>query len=314
MENGVRKSVAIRDVIIASIASFLLYYMGFGELIFVFPLLLISTRYGKGFSAAAILLETILVLASSYFLREDGAIGFPIMLIDLYIPLSLLAAGTSWLISERKSFGLRLFYALIPSCIFLIALIVYLGRDTALYSSVFNYYQDVFEAMLSPFLNVDAFDHEMWNAICSAFIMVMLSLLLPIVLCFACATLFTFESVLHSRESEWEDRVARLELDGKVIWIFLALWLLILLSRFISLPTIAVALLFNVALSFTISYAIQGFSVLYYRLRKRGRKLKSYTLFLILIAIVLFVPGINIIIVLGLPLIGVLETFIELRK
>ena len=59
---------------------------------------------------------------------------------------------------------------------------------------------------------------------------------------------------------------------------------------------------------------VQGFSVLYYNMRKKGRKLKSYTLFLILLAIALFIPGINFIIVLGLPLIGVLETFIELRR
>lgn len=138
-------------------------------------------------------------------------------------------------------------------------------------------------------------------------------MIIPVVLCFVCVTCFSYESMLHSRESDWEERVARLELDGRAIWIFLALWLLVLLSRFISIPTIAGIALFNVTLSFTVVYAIQGFSVLYYNLCKR-RRFKSYTLFLILLAIALLAPGVNIIVVLGLPLVGVLETFFELRK
>ena len=174
--------------------------------------------------------------------------------------------------------------------------------------------EDAFEVLLSPFINVEALGEEFWSLFCSTLLQIVGAMVIPLVLCFVCVTCFTYESVLHSRESDWEDRVSLLELDGRMIWIFLALWLGVLLSRFVSIPTIAGIALFNVTLSFTVVYAIQGFSVLYYRLRKRGRKLKSYTLFLILLAIALLVPGINILIVLVLPLLGVLETFFELRK
>ena len=306
--------LAFRDGAVAVVVSFFFFYLGFGEFIFVFPLLLLSTRFKKRVSALAILVEAFIVVFYTYLNRAEGELSLLLMLFELYIPLSLLAAGMTWLISEGKRIGIRLLLALLPSILFFIILYVFLEQEPALLDSFLTLAEDVFEALLSPFINFGAMDGTLVSFIIETILLVIASLIIPLVLCFVCATCFSFESVLHSRESDWEDRVARLELDGRAIWIFLALWVLVLLFRFISVPTIAVVALFNVTLSYTILYAVQGFSVLYYNMRKKGRKLKSYTLFLILLAIALFIPGINFIIVLGLPLIGVLETFIELRR
>ena len=306
--------LALRDGAVAVIVSFFFFYLGFGEFIFVFPLLLLSTRFKKKVSSLAILVEAFIVVFYTYLNRAEGELSLLLMLFELYIPLSLLAAGMTWLISEGKRIGIRLLLALLPSILFFIILYVFLEQEPALLDSFLILAEDVFEALLSPFINFGAMDGTLVSFIIETILLVIASLIIPLVLCFVCATCFSFESVLHSRESDWEDRVARLELDGRAIWIFLALWVLVLLFRFISVPTIAVVALFNVTLSYTILYAVQGFSVLYYNMRKKGRKLKSYTLFLILLAIALFIPGINFIIVLGLPLIGVLETFIELRR
>ena len=306
--------LALRDGAVAVVVSFFFFYLGFGEFIFVFPLLLLSTRFKKKVSALAILVEAFIVVFYTYLNRAEGELSLLLMLFELYIPLSLLAAGMTWLISEGKRIGIRLLLALLPSILFFIILYVFLEQEPALLDSFLILAEDVFEALLSPFINFGAMDGTLVSFIIETILLVITSLIIPLVLCFVCATCFSFESVLHSRESDWEDRVARLELDGRAIWIFLALWVLVLLFRFISVPTIAVVALFNVTLSYTILYAVQGFSVLYYNMRKKGRKLKSYTLFLILLAIALFIPGINFIIVLGLPLIGVLETFIELRR
>ena len=306
--------LALRDGAVAVVVSFFFFYLGFGEFIFVFPLLLLSTRFKKRVSALAILVEAFIVVFYTYLNRAEGELSLLLMLFELYIPLSLLAAGMTWLISEGKRIGIRLLLALLPSILFFIILYVFLEQEPALLDSFLILAEDVFEALLGPFINLGAMDGTLVSFIIERILLVIASLIIPLVLCFVCATCFSFESVLHSRESDWEDRVARLELDGRAIWIFLALWVLVLLFRFISVPTIAVVALFNVTLSYTILYAVQGFSVLYYNMRKKGRKLKSYTLFLILLAIALFIPGINFIIVLGLPLIGVLETFIELRR
>lgn len=285
--------LALRDGAVAVVVSFFFFYLGFGEFIFVFPLLLLSTRFKKKVSALAILVEAFIVVFYTYLNRAEGELSLLLMLFELYIPLSLLAAGMTWLISEGKRIGIRLLLALLPSILFFIILYVFLEQEPALLDSFLILAEDVFEALLSPFINFGAMDGTLVSFIIETILLVIASLIIPLVLCFVCATCFSFESVLHSRESDWEDRVARLELDGRAIWIFLALWVLVLLFRFISVPTIAVVALFNVTLSYTILYAVQGFSVLYYNMRKKGRKLKSYTLFLILLAIALFIPGIN---------------------
>ena len=313
MERENNALLALRDGAVAVVVSFFFFYLGFGEFIFVFPLLLLSTRFKKKVSALAILVEAFIVVFYTYLNRAEGELSLLLMLFELYIPLSLLAAGMTWLISEGKRIGIRLLLALLPSILFFIILYVFLEQEPALLDSFLILAEDVFEALLSPFINFGAMDGTLVSFIIETILLVIASLIIPLVLCFVCATCFSFESVLHSRESDWEDRVARLELDGRAIWIFLALWVLVLLFRFISVPTIAVVALFNVTLSFTVVYAIQGFSVLYYNLCKR-RRFKSYTLFLILLAIALLAPGVNIIVVLGLPLVGVLETFFELRK
>ncbi len=314
MENK-ESALSLRDTAVALAASFALFYIGFGQFIFVLPLLLLNRKHGKSLSALSLLIEALLVLI--YLYRSHGAgsaLSIPFFLFETYIPLSLLAAGAAWLITERKSIGIRLFIALIPASLLYILIFVYLGQDAALFDNIVRYYQDAFEALLGPFVNSGMLDKEFLSFFSYILLLGLLSLLLPIVLCFVCATCFTYESLLHSRESDWEERVALIELDAKAIWIFLALWLMVLLTRFISIPTVAGIALSNVTLSFTLGYLIQGFSVLYYNMRKRWRGLKSYSLFLVLAAIGLFVPGINLIVIAGLPLLGVLETFFELRK
>ena len=313
MEEYRGASLALRDSVLAVVVSFLLFYFGFGEFIFVFPLLLLASRYKKKVSALSILVEAFLVVSYSFFTRVDGLLGFLLMCFELFIPLSLLAAGATWLATEKRGIGTRLSIALLPSLVFFAIIYVFLEQEPALLGEYLEITENAFEALLSPFINVGAMGEEFWSVFCTTILLIVVSMIIPVVLCFVCVTCFSYERVLHSRESDWEERVARLELDGRAIWIFLALWLLVLLSRFISIPTIAGIALFNVTLSFTVVYAIQGFSVLYYNLCKR-RRFKSYTLFLILLAIALLAPGVNIIVVLGLPLVGVLETFFELRK
>ena len=311
-----RKSgpIALRDSVVAIAVSFLFFYLGFAQFFFVFPLLLLSTQLGKGVSLISIAVEMALVVLYVVLTSSGGALALPFALFELYIPLSLLAAGVIWLMTEKKSAGLRLLFSILPSALFFIILYVYLEQDPALLENIIGVYEDAFEALLGPFLNSEMVSEEVIGFVCRILLLVTVSMIVPLVLCFVCVTCFSYESVLHSRESDWEDRVARFELDGRVIWIFLALWLMILLSRFVSMPTMAGIALFNGALSFTVCYAVQGFSVLCYNMRKRGRRIRSFSFLMILLAIALFIPGINIVIVLALPLIGVLETFIELRK
>ncbi len=277
-----------------------------------------SVYHKKALSYAALSVETVAVIIytvlSSPYPEYMPEIADALILIELYIPLSLLAAGAVWLLIRERRVEARLVGSMLPAVFFFILLFVYLEQDKALLDGVRTYYENVFEVLLSGLFGMTGMSEGFMEAFYSALFSVVLSILLPLVMCFVCATCFTYETVLHSRESDWEDKVASVELNGNAIWIFLALWAGVLFSHFVSLPYQLGIALVNLALCVSIAYAVQGFSVVYYKLRMKGRKLKSYSLFLVLVAVAMFVPGINFIIVLGLPLLGVAETFFELRR
>lgn len=298
--------------------SFILFYVGFGQIFFVLPLLMVGVYHKRALSFLALAVETVAVVsyavATSLYPEHMPEIALPLILIELYIPLSLLAAGAVWLLTRERRVEIRLAGSMLPAVVFFILLFVYLEHDKALLDGVRTYYENVFGVLLPGLLGVTGMSEDFMEMFFSILFSVVLSVLLPLVMCFVCATCFSYETVLHSRESDWEDKVASVELDGRLIWLFIALWAVVLFSRFVSLPYQLGIALINLALCVSIAYAVQGFSVVYYKLRIRGRKLRSYSLFLVLAAVAIFVPGINFIIVLGLPLLGVAETFFELRR
>ena len=314
MERENNALLALRDGAVAVVVSFFFFYLGFGEFIFVFPLLLLSTRFKKKVSALAILVEAFIVVFYTYLSRAEGELSLLLMLFELYIPLSLLAAGMTWLISEGKRIGIRLLLALLPSILFFIILYVFLEQEPALLDSFLILAEDVFEALLSPFINFGAMDGTLVSFIIETILLVIASLIIPLVLCFVCATCFSFESVLHSRESDWEEKVMCLEYNPDAVWGFIVSWALVLLLRFVSAPLLLEIAVLNVAGIWTVVYAVQGFSVVFARLRRRSAAMRSMTLLIIVIVLTVLLPGINFIILIGLPLIGVLESFFDLKK
>ena len=145
-----RKSgpIVLRDSVVAIAVSFLFFYLGFAQFFFVFPLLLLSTQLGKGVSLISIAVETALVVLYVVLTSSGGALALPFALFELYIPLSLLAAGVIWLMTEKKSAGLRLLFSILPSALFFIILYVYLEQDPALLENIIGVYEDAFEALL----------------------------------------------------------------------------------------------------------------------------------------------------------------------
>lgn len=191
---------ALRDSVLAVVVSFLLFYFGFGEFIFVFPLLLLASRYKKKVSALSILVEAVLVVSYSFFTRVDGLLGFLLMCFELFIPLSLLAAGATWLATEKRGIGTRLFIALLPSLVFFAIIYVFLEQEPALLGEYLKITENAFEALLSPFINVGAMGEEFWSVFCTTILLIVVSMIIPVVLCFVCVTCFSYESVAFKRK------------------------------------------------------------------------------------------------------------------
>lgn len=319
-DNEIANGRLVLELIVAIGVSFVLQYVSIGLPFFLIPLLVLAGRRGRdmglvAFVAVALATVSTGFLTSPYKGVYDAPLWLMLQAIELYFPLSLSAAGIIWMISRKRRWDLRIALSLIPSVLLYLVFFVLLERDPALLEGVKTYYGNVLEVVLSVFFDVEALGQELVSMFRSLFFLTMLSIAVPSVLVLACANFYLAERSLHSRESGFEDSISRLELKGWAIWIFLGSWLGVLAVRFMSSLPLAVAVaLFNVAFSMTICYAVQGFSVVFYRLRRKGRGIGSFALLMLIAVVSVMMPGINIVVVLGLPLVGVLESFFELRR
>jgi len=96
-------------------------------------------------------------------------------------------------------------------------------------------------------------------------------------------------------------------LPEKVIWGFLIGWLGVLVSLWKDMGWIGI-LAWNVALLGTVLYGLQGVDILKFILRRMER-FRSMVIFAIILC--LFMPGLNIIILIGVPLLGVSDLWIQ---
>ena len=309
------KPRAIVEGVVLLLVSTVLARTGVAAFIFPAPLLLYAISHGRKSAALLIAVEMALLLVLDLFgagvpgTRTDAAF----FLIAMYIPLSLSAAGIMWLAAKGTRLLKRLFLTLLPAIVFLSAISAFIVSDRALPQILFEDFRNAFAVAFAQVFGglFPSIDIEMLSYIV---IIGVLSFLFPAILCGICASAFIYESVKHSRESMWEEAVMRFSYPGDAVWGFIVSWALVLLLRFVSVPVAVPVIALNVAGIWTVLYAIQGFTVVFARVRKHSRNVRSMTVFIIVLFAGTLIPGINFIVVLGLPLIGVLETFFDLKK
>ncbi len=312
MDNRLR---AVGEAVLLLLLSLVMSQIGVASLIAVAPLLFFSIRHGRK-SASLLIAIFFLILLLLDILRGgiigSGKLGCAILMIDMYVPLSLSAAGIVWLGTKGKGVMKRLFLTLLPALVLALGYVVFFYTDRALLDTLIGSFEDVFAALFGPVFEILLPGVDISLVVYIAMLMI-LSLMLPVLLCSICASCFIFETALHSRESEWEEKVMRLEYSPDAVWGFIISWALVLVLRFVSAPLLLEIAVLNAAGIWTVLYAIEGFSVLYARIRRRSA-MRSMTLLILVLLFGTIIPGINFIVLIGLPLVGVLESFFDLKK
>ena len=312
MDNRLR---AVGEAVLLLLLSLVMSQIGVASLIAVAPLMFFSIRHGRK-SASLLIAIFFLILLLLDILRGgiigSGKLGCAILMIDMYVPLSLSAAGIVWLGTKGKGVMKRLFLTLLPALVLALGYVVFFYTDRALLDTLIGSFEDVFAALFGPVFEILLPGVDISLVVYIAMLMI-LSLMLPVLLCSICASCFIFETALHSRESEWEEKVMRLEYSPDAVWGFIISWALVLVLRFVSAPLLLEIAVLNAAGIWTVLYAIEGFSVLYARIRRRSA-MRSMTLLILVLLFGTIIPGINFIVLIGLPLVGVLESFFDLKK
>lgn len=308
---------AIRDALLLFAMSAVFLNLEPFSLLFVAPLLLYAIRYGERPAIGLIIAALGLIIAFDAFRMRamlTDKLGLAMFLMNLHSPLSLSAAGIAWLMmrGERRLLR-RLMITLLPSLFFLLLLAMFIFSDRALPAELYGTYGNVLAALLGPMISLIVPGVDVMIVI-DLVLMLVMSLMYPVLFAGVCASLFIYESARHSRESGWEDDVMSFSFPQDAIWGFIVSWALVLVLRFVSAPLLLEIAAMNAAGIWSVLYAIQGFTVVTARIRRRHDNVKSMTIFIVLAIFGLVIPGINFIILIGLPIIGVLESFFDLKK
>ena len=315
MDEGLTKKTS-KDVFIKAFISIafsvVLLCLEVTSLIFTLPLLafVATSRREDGlkvFLPAAL----ILIIRSLYYGWGVENMGLWVC-IDLYVPLSLLVAGYIWTISKGK-LEKRLFLSLLPALLATILFGLVFFMDRALFDAFYNSMKDAFAAVMGNTLSSLGIEAD----IDFLFLMVGVTVgvfVFPFITATACVSFFYYEVRRHSRETDFEDKIASLELNTNTVWLLILFLALFMLGRFISMPLVLSMGFLSLSVTMLLVYSIQGFSVLMAWIKNSGVNLKSSSLFIILLVISLVMPGLNIVVLFGLPLIGLIENFFDIKS
>lgn len=108
-------------------------------------------------------------------------------------------------------------------------------------------------------------------------------------------------------------RLSQFILPNKFIWVLLISWAGILADIFFGLK-VAGYIVWNIGLIALFLYGLQGIGILRHLLGRANLGRGMQTFFIVMIVFLLIVPGINALILLGIPILGVSEVWIHFRK
>ena len=200
MQQGDRKGRSLIEGVLMFFISYVLFNLDLFTIFYVTPLLLYSINNGKRKAELLIAIDMLFIVVTD-ILMIDGSIstklGFAFLLIDLYIPLSLSAAGIIWM-RTRGSRRLipRLSASILPSVLLAVIAGYFISTDKALFDFVYSAFENAFAQIAGPFIEMVGADMKM---VTDLFLIAFASLIVPAILCGVCACCFLYETALHSR-------------------------------------------------------------------------------------------------------------------
>lgn len=312
MEHTENKSF-VKEVLLMFIASVLLSRLSIGIFVFTLPLLLIAPKIKKTSNAVLLTIaSSVAVLAWNLVDYKEylsspqtfGVLGF-----GLFFPVCLAVVASVWI-------GLRDFSRLVLRklviCSFPVILLssgcaIWLSSSKGLeaYTYLQNYVIQLFPAVFG-----EQIDLKMLSQV---FMTVLLIAVSPMGLTFGSIPVLISEFLLNKQDKEWQDNFSNMSMPPVFFWFTMLGWILALSGTlFLEYPVWLTILVWNFALSCSLYYLLAGISIICAKIRKKIPEAKASKICLICM-IACLLPGTNLIAVLGLPVLGLLETWISLR-
>lgn len=303
-----------RDPVLMAAASFILYLIPIGNLFFVFPLLLLSKRYPKRTTDTACVAVLVLVLSRMLWLYRASlgdALTWAFIAVSLFVPASLISGAVIWVHRKRNELVWDLLLTIVPSLVMFFAIEVWflLSPETA--GAVYSSFESVYAAVVGDiFSSMGASFSDVFYIL----LILVLSLTAGSILLNLALIIFFFEAGAHHYSADFDLRTSLFRVPEGFIYAFLGLWALMLLKRFVTFPPSVSLIVNNLAVVSAVVYAMQGYAIVYFNLRKRGMRMRSTRFFGLVFMIMLLLPGVNVLLTFALPILGVCENWVVLRK
>ena len=238
-----------------------------------------------------------------------GTEYWPFIILSLYTPVSMIIGSAVWTVggSYSRSSMRKFFWAAIPVFVMGLALAFYFASEK---SSLVRYElaNGIIAIFPTDYLSVD-FSSMVMNVVNTMALFfapaVVLGLALPIVIA---------DVNVNRFDEDWQYDFANMKLPDPYVWVFFASWAVALVSNWVeAVPTWILVLGWNVALTMTVLYMVVGVSILVAFARRRTAAITAGRI-VFTVVLLCIIPVLNVIMYIGLPLLGVLETWIAFRS
>ncbi len=310
MQQGTYKNVW-KELALVTIVGILFSRFSLGSVLMVIPLLLVVPRV-KDLWQALLAFAVLLVGSVVWSVIDNKEVieaGYgSVLAVTLFLPVCSITGATAWCIASRKSrAGLRkFFYACAPAVVLGLALAIWFSSDYA-YSA-----REILKNSILYVFSEEALGVNVESVVDLALSFLNVSFV-PMGMVIVAVPVLISELVMYRYNEAWQYDFACMKLPDPFIWVFFGFWVLALVSSLVTaVPIVIYCISWNVAFAITVLFAVQGLSILVARFR-RTTAFMSVGKVVVLVLLLCLMPGLNLVCIVGLPILGVLETWFRFR-
>ena len=302
---------AIRNLILGVLLGVILSRFSLGSVFMTVPVLLACPKARRASTRVLAFAAMLLAVVAWTVIENRQILGtefWPVLLVSLYLPVGSITGSAVWAVgADYSSSSIRkFFWASIPVFAMGLAMSLYFASDAsqtvrvALAEGMLYYFP-------AEYLNVDI------TSLINMVIDLMMLFFAPLGIVLLALPVVTADINVNRYDEQWQYDFANMKLPDPYVWVFFASWAASLLCFIVkSVPAWALAVCWNVALTVSVLYGIVGLSIVVAFARRRTAALTVGRI-VILLVLVCFIPFLNLVVIAGLILLGVLETWFRFR-
>lgn len=306
-----------KDALVLTGVSFVLSRLLIGNLLFTIPLLVLQARFSNRREALAPVALVALMIFVTELIQARGSMkvgeGRLLLFVTLFIPTVLLVASAVW----TAMAGHRTLYRYLASSLFGVVasliVVIWFSRPTPALLRLDEIYWQTFAGLFGHGTNGTVTEAALKTLYRTA-LKSAGAMLAPMCMVLVGFTCFIAMSWSKRADDNFTTTVSRWSVPEQLLWPFLGAWTVVLLLLVFKASYLPMALALQVALSLGVLYAAQGIAIIVHWLLRRGIAISVRKLVTFVFLLAFLIPGLNVLVIFALPLLGVTESWFTYRR